>query len=94
MIVQIIPVTIAEGTREAFERTWHDERHVYEKAPQCRRAAMLRCVETANSYKLYVEWDALAAHEAFQKTPERDRFLAALHPFLAIHGEITHYEIL
>jgi heme-degrading monooxygenase HmoA len=94
MIVQMIPVSIAAGTGAAFERTWQAQRRVFDEDASCCKAEMLRCIEGGDRYLLYVEWDSLAAHEAFQQTPARDAMLAALHPFLAVHGEITHYEAL
>jgi heme-degrading monooxygenase HmoA len=92
MIVQMIPVSITAGTGAAFEQTWHAQRRVFDEEAHCRRAEMLRCLEGADRYVLYVEWDSLEAHEAFQKTPARDAMLEALHPFLAVHGEINHYD--
>jgi quinol monooxygenase YgiN len=92
MIVQLIPVSIVAGTQADFERTWKAHRHIFEEDPRCRRGEMLHCVEAANRYMLFAEWESVAAHEAFQQTPGRHRMLEALHPFLAAEGEINHFE--
>ena len=60
--------------------------------PGVRSVTLGRGVENPDKFLLLVEWDSLAAHEAFSRSPVSDVFRALITP-LSRGGAMEHFEM-
>jgi quinol monooxygenase YgiN len=61
------------------------------KAEGCLSLRMGRCFENPALFLALVEWDSVASHEAFLKTPEIEAFRALITPFFASAPRVEHF---
>jgi len=60
--------------------------------PGVRAVTLGRGVENPDKFLLLVEWESLAAHEAFSRSPVSDVFRALITP-LSRGGAMEHFEM-
>jgi heme-degrading monooxygenase HmoA len=71
MVFEIALIDVKPGSEEAFAAGYASVKDVLNVSPGLRSIRMTQGIETPSRFILLVEWDSVAAHEAFRAS---DRF--------------------
>ena len=92
MIIEHVLLSVRPDSTAAFETAFARARLIIESMPGFRALSLSRCVETAGTYLLLVEWDTLRDHvEGFRGSPEYARWSRLLHHFYDPFPVVSHY---
>src|ERR1700761_5207084 len=69
MATEIARIDVQPGSGRAFEQGAAQAVALFAGAAGCRGMRLLPSHEVQERYWLFVEWDSVAAHEAFRETP-------------------------
>lgn len=70
MVLEIADFAILPGREEEFAIAYEQAVPFIAKAPGCRTVRMTRGIESPSRFVLLVEWDDVAAHEAFRASAD------------------------
>jgi heme-degrading monooxygenase HmoA len=90
MATEIARIDIHPGSNAEFEAAVTQAAPLFGAAAGSRGMRLLRSHEEASRYWLVIEWDDVAAHEAFRETPEFAQWRALAGPFFAGRPEVEH----
>jgi len=83
----LFDVTDAEG----FAAGYLEARSVIAGADGCRSVRMTHGLESPERFVLLVEWDSVAAHEAFRGSDQFPAWRAKIGPFFAHPPLVEHF---
>jgi heme-degrading monooxygenase HmoA len=88
MTLEIAMVDVTEGDEDAFAEAYSHGRQVIASADGCRSVRMTRGVESPSRFVLLVEWNSLAAHDAFRASDKFGEWRGHVQPYFAVE----HFE--
>jgi len=92
MTLEIAMVDVTEGDEDAFAEAYSHGRLVIASADGCRSVRMTRGVESPSRFVLLVEWDSLAAHDAFRASDKFGEWRGHVQPYFAGPPIVEHFE--
>jgi quinol monooxygenase YgiN len=95
MIVEYVRYAIPPERRSAFEADYATASEPLRASRHCEAFELSRCADDPTQYVLRIEWDSAEGHmQGFRRSPEFQRFLAAIRPYVGDIAEMRHYEVL
>ena len=95
MIVEYVRYAIPPERRTAFESDYATAADALRASRHCAAFELSRCVDDPTQYVLRIEWDSAEGHmHGFRWSPEFQRFLPAIRPYVGELAEMRHYEVL
>ena len=95
MIVEYVRYTIPAERRDAFERGYAEAAGPLAASAHCLAYELARCAEDPTQYVLRIEWDSAEGHmQGFRRSPDFQRFFAAIRPYVGDIAEMRHYDVL
>jgi len=91
MVLEVALIDVRPDTEEAFEAAYHQVRHAVADSPGCLSMRMTHGVETPTRFVLLVEWESIAAHEAFRASPRFTTWRAGIGPHFAGPPRVEHF---
>jgi heme-degrading monooxygenase HmoA len=92
MTLEIAMFDITAGEEEAFIDAYRRARHLVDETDGCRGARMTRGVESPSRFVLLVEWDSVAAHQAFRDGDGFREWRSIIGPHFAGPPAVEHFE--
>lgn len=92
MTLEIAIIDVTEGEKEAFVESFGRGRAVVAGSEGCRALRMTRGVESPSRFVLLVEWESLAAHEAFRASDRFGTWRGHIGPHFAAPPVVEHFE--
>ncbi|HSK91355.1 MAG TPA: antibiotic biosynthesis monooxygenase [Euzebyales bacterium] len=92
MVVEIALIDVKHGEEAQFAAAFLQARDLVASAPGCHWVRMTRGVESPSRFVLLVEWDSVAAHEAFRASDAFPRWRALVGPHFAAPPVVEHFE--
>jgi heme-degrading monooxygenase HmoA len=90
MVSEIARLDILAGSQAEFEAAAVRAVPLFTRAAGCRSMRLLHSHEHQDRYWLLVEWDSVAAHEAFRSTPDFAAWRALVGHFFAAAPKVEH----
>lgn len=91
MVTELVFLAIAPSAGAAFEQAFAGVAGLLDAAPGHLAHRLVRSLHPQDAYLLEVQWRDLDAHiGVFERSPEHDRLMAALRPFLAEEPRVVH----
>jgi heme-degrading monooxygenase HmoA len=92
MVLEVALIDVMPGSEEAFRTSYGQAREVLAGSPGCRRVRMTQGIETPTRFVLLVEWDEVAAHDAFRAGEEYGKWRALIGPHFANPPHVEHFD--
>jgi heme-degrading monooxygenase HmoA len=92
MVLEVALFDVLPGSEQAFSDAYAQARPLLARSDGCRSTRMTRGVETPTRFVLLVEWDSVAAHEAFRASPRFGEWRSLIGPHFATPPLVEHYE--
>ena len=95
MIVEYVRYAIPPERWTAFETDYATAAEALRASRHCEAYELSRCADDPTQYVLRLEWDSADGHMlGFRRSPEFQRFLSAIRPYVGDIAEMRHYEAL
>jgi heme-degrading monooxygenase HmoA len=94
MVIERVDISIVAGREREFELAMERGCALLAGASGCTSVSLLRCVERPSRYCLQLEWNSIADHLTFTKTPEFQTFREIAGPFFSERPAMEHFELL
>jgi heme-degrading monooxygenase HmoA len=91
MIIERAELPVTSGREVEFEEAFIPAAGYLRGAKDCHGVSFARGIENPSRYLLLIEWESLAAHQAFAATEEFGKFVAVIRPFLAGKPDTQHF---
>ena len=91
VVIERAELPIAQGQEEEFEKQFAAGVAHLRGARGCLSVSLARGIENPSRYLLLIEWEALAAHQAFTATEAFATFVALIRPCLAGKPNTEHF---
>lgn len=91
MVLEVALIDVTDGSQPAFTADYRLAREVITTAPGCGAVRMTHGIETPTRFVLLVEWDSVAAHEAFRGSEAFGRWRALIGPHFAGPPHVEHF---
>lgn len=92
MTLEIAIIDVAEGEEDAFVASFVRGREAIVASEGCRAVRMTRGVESPSRFVLLVEWDSVAAHNAFRASERFGEWRGHVGPHFAAPPVVEHFE--
>ncbi|WP_408580776.1 antibiotic biosynthesis monooxygenase family protein [Burkholderia cepacia] len=90
MIFEIAQIEIQENREQEFERAVAEAKPLIERAPGCHGLRLYRGIEQPSRYRLMVQWESVALHDAFRQTADFQRWRELAGPFFVGPPSVEH----
>ncbi len=90
-VTEVAQFFVAPGGEDSFVVDYHGVKDNIATFPGCRSMRLTRGVENPNTFILMVEWDSVAAHEAFRATERFPAWRAGIGPHFTQAPHVEHY---
>ncbi|AJE44947.1 antibiotic biosynthesis monooxygenase family protein [Celeribacter indicus] len=95
MILEIVRITVKEGTGDAFVQAMDEAMPLFKATEGCHGIEVLRSFEHPRHYFCLVKWDDVEAHtEKFQKSPDYKKLFNLIGATIEGEIETSHCEFL
>jgi heme-degrading monooxygenase HmoA len=91
MMLEVALVDVRPGSQDAFEDGYRRVRDALASSPGLLSLRMTRGVETATRFVLLVEWESLAAHQAFRDSERFAVWRSGIGPHFADAPRVEHF---
>jgi heme-degrading monooxygenase HmoA len=91
-VLEVALLDVTPGTEAAFRTSYAEARQLLVSSPGCRSVRMTQGIETPARFVLLVEWDDVAAHEAFRSGEGFTRWRGLIGPHFAGPPRVEHFE--
>jgi quinol monooxygenase YgiN len=91
MVIERAELPIVQGREGEFEKQFAAGVAHLRGAQGCLSVSLARGIENPSKYLLLLEWEALAAHQAFTATEAFATFVALIRPYLAGKPNTEHF---
>lgn len=92
MVVEYIRYRIEADRSDLFVRAYEEAEASLQQSPECLGYELSRCTESPDHFILRIEWTSVEGHlQGFRKSPQFQRFLQAVRPFMKDIEEMRHY---
>lgn len=78
MVLEIADFAILPGQEEAFTNAYREAIGFIARAPGFSSVRMTRGIESPSRFVLMIEWDSMAAHDAFRASEDSPRWRAPI----------------
>jgi quinol monooxygenase YgiN len=92
MVTERAELPVTPGREREFERQFASGEAHLRGAKGCLGVSLARGVESPSTYLLLIEWESLAAHEAFSATEGFAAFVGLIRPCLAGKPNTQHFD--
>jgi len=93
MITEHALLSVRPGMEDDFEIAFSKAKLIIASMPGFQGLTLSRCIESAATYLLLVEWDRLEDHtEGFRGSAEYQEWRGLLHHFYSPFPTVEHYE--
>jgi heme-degrading monooxygenase HmoA len=92
MVLEVGLFDITPGAEAAFVAGFAEARPHLAGAPGCRSVRMTRGVESPSRFVLLVEWDSVAAHDAFRASEAFAGWRGPIAPHFAGPPVVEHFD--
>jgi quinol monooxygenase YgiN len=92
MVIERADISVIPGRETEFERAMERGCALLAGAPGCASVSLLRCVERPSRFYLHLEWNSIADHQAFTKTPDFQTFREIAGPFFSERPAMEHFQ--
>ncbi|MDR6414713.1 antibiotic biosynthesis monooxygenase [Pseudarthrobacter sulfonivorans] len=93
MITEHALLSVRPGMEDDFETAFSKARSIISSMPGFQGLTLSRCIESAATYLLLVEWTRLEDHtEGFRGSVQYEEWRALLHHFYSPFPTVEHYE--
>ena len=90
MILEIADIAVTAGSEEAVLAAYRQAKPPLAASTGLRSIRMTRGIETPTRFVLLVEWDSVAAHQAFRDSPAFGEWRALIGPHFAGPPHVEH----
>jgi heme-degrading monooxygenase HmoA len=91
MVIERADIAVIPGREAEFESVMDRGCALLAGALGCTSVSLLRCVERPSRYYLRLEWNSIADHQAFTKTPDFQTFRDIAGPFFSERPATEHF---
>jgi heme-degrading monooxygenase HmoA len=91
MVLEVALIDVQAGHEQAFEDAFQQVRTAVSGSPGCLSMRMTHGIETPTRFVLLVEWESVAAHEAFRASDSFGRWRAGIGPHFAHPPHVEHF---
>lgn len=91
MVLEVALIDVRPGTEAAFEACYREVRQAVADSPGCLSMRMTHGIETPTRFVLLVEWESLAAHEAFRVSERFGRWRGGIGEYFAQPPDVRHF---
>lgn len=92
MVLEHARLTVKPGDAPAFEAAFTEAKQIISDMPGFVRLTLSRCVETAETYLLLVEWRRLEDHtDGFRGSRQYEQWRELLHHFYDPFPIVEHF---
>ena len=91
MVLEIADFAVVAGREDDFAQAYREAVQFIVRAPGARAARMTRGIESPSRFVLMVEWDDVAAHEAFRASEDFPRWRAPIGGFFDGPPRVEHF---
>jgi heme-degrading monooxygenase HmoA len=91
VVLEIAVIEVTPGSEDAFLAGYEQVKGEVAGSPGVRTMRLTRGVESPSRFVLMVEWDDIAAHEAFRASDGFGRWRAGIGPHFAAPPQVEHY---
>lgn len=91
MVLEVALIDVMPGAEEAFRASYGQARALLSGSPGCQQVRMTQGVETPTRFVLMVEWDDVAAHDAFRAGEGFGQWRALIGPHFAHPPHVEHF---
>ncbi|MCW2524669.1 MAG: Antibiotic biosynthesis monooxygenase [Frankiales bacterium] len=91
MMLEVALIDVLPGSEDAFETAYRGVKEALASSPGLISVRMTRGVETETRFVLLVEWDSLAAHQAFRDSDRYAVWRGGIGPHFANPPRIEHF---
>jgi heme-degrading monooxygenase HmoA len=91
MVIERADISVIPGREIEFESVMERGCALLAGASGCASVSLLRCVERPSRYYLRLEWNSIADHQAFTKTPDFQTFRDIAGPFFSERPATEHF---
>ena len=89
-VLEVAIFAITPGSEDAFVAAYREATTLIEDSAGVGAVRMTRGVEDPSRFVLLVEWESVAAHEAFRSSEAFPRWRALIGPHFAAAPEVFH----
>lgn len=93
MITERADLTITPSREREFEAAMAGGISILAGASGAAKVTLMRCMERPARYTLQIQWNSLADHHAFTKTPQFTEFVGIAGPFFAERPFTEHFQL-
>jgi heme-degrading monooxygenase HmoA len=91
MVLEVALIDVRPGTEQAFEAGYREVRQAVSDSPGCLSMRMTHGIETPTRFVLLVEWESLAAHEAFRSSERFSTWRGGIGEYFAHPPDVRHF---
>lgn len=91
MVLEVAQFDISPGSETAFEDGYRSVVGVLRESPGLLTVRITRGVESPNRFVLLVEWESLAAHQAFRDSDRFATWRGGIGPHFAQPPQVEHF---
>jgi heme-degrading monooxygenase HmoA len=92
MVIERADIAVTPGRESEFETIMVRGCALLAGAAGCSAVSLLRCVERPSRFALHIEWNSIAEHQAFTKTPNFQTFRDLAGPFFVERPAMEHFQ--
>ena len=92
MVIERADIAVTPGRESEFETMMARACTLLAGAAGCTAVSLLRCIERPSRFALHIEWNSIADHQTFTKTPEFQAFRDLVGPFFAERPAMEHFQ--
>lgn len=91
MVLEVALIDVTPGSEQAFRDAYAEAKDVIRAAEGIGAVRMTQGIETPTRFVLLVEWDSVAAHEAFRASERFARWRRLIGPHFAGPPAVEHF---
>ena len=92
MVIERADIEVISGRESEFETVMAHGCALLAGAAGCTAVSLLRCIERPSRFALHIEWNSIADHQAFTKTPNFQTFRDLAGPFFVERPAMEHFQ--
>ncbi|HUR51560.1 MAG TPA: antibiotic biosynthesis monooxygenase family protein [Mycobacteriales bacterium] len=92
MVLEVALIDVRPGQEEGFRGSYAAGRPGLAASPGCRSVRMTQGIETPTRFVLLVEWDSVAAHDAFRASEAFVAWRGHVGPHFAGPPRVEHFD--
>jgi|HubBroStandDraft_1064217.scaffolds.fasta_scaffold1235061_1 quinol monooxygenase YgiN len=91
MVLEVAVIDVLTGSADDFEAAYKRGREIVLAAPGALGVRLVREIDSAVRFMLFVEWNDVAAHEAFRESNAYAAWREAVGSYFAVPPMAGHY---